>query len=765
MKVTSLDVSNLLSFEGFHLDFDDRLTVLVGPNGAGKTNIVRVLDLVTKLIGWADERSRSDVAPPTPADAMLSSYVQATHDSSAPGTPMEIRLGVQFTTPPERTRVVAFVRAALLATLSDESKAGDEDRKAQLAAWVTAEVREETLLPLFTGTLTFRHPGYDDALWEARYEFKMDGSLYDWVLFTPSYWASIVAHGAAVGTTTSETKLSEALFGLSGNPSPLPPLPDPLPHFVLSALCPPADKRLTNLVVRLGTGAVNDQHEPFRVAANLLGFRVFMPGGQQAFGLARALRLNLTESLVVLGEQFRGLGVGGTIPWRVGIYPWELLAGPVPARDPGFLPLRLFALKNGATLQHREAFDAIREQFEKLAPGRAFDVTFAAARTPVATTAPIGTGQVAVAGGGNGGRDESQPGSIITVIGWNTTDDRTPGRERPIQLFGAGTWEALVLAEALVSAPERLTVLDEPGASLHPSWQTALRQTLRTVPGQVLLVTHSPHLVPMEEAGDLTRLVRISNDGAGSRCRRLPRVLDASNVAKITQEFALSADARALLFCRGAVIVSGLTEQGALPIWCAKSKAAEELGTPAARDIVFYSAPGDSGFRTILSVLHGFRIPWVVVCDGKSFDVVTNWRNHIFRQIEQAGVDLPELKRFIKRATNGGKDQRRMTQALWEEQVGLGARHGIFTLTTSWTGSAEAVEGFIECVAPGKLAEAKAEVGESKIRKGRWVAQQTDCPAKIDDLYRKIIATLDRALVDAPSSRESPSHPDGTVAR
>jgi energy-coupling factor transporter ATP-binding protein EcfA2 len=765
MKVTSLDVSNLLSFEGFHLDFDDRLTVLVGPNGAGKTNIVRVLDLVTKLVDWADERSRSGAAPPTPADAMLSSYVQAMHDGSVPGTPMEIRLGVQFTTPPERTRVVEFVRAALLATLSDESQAGDEDRKAQLAAWVTAEVREETLLPLFTGTLTFRHPGYDNALWEARYEFEMDGSLYDWVLFTPSYWASIVAHGAAVGPTTSETKLSEALFGLSGNPSPPPPLPDPLPHFVLSALCPPADKRLTNLVVRLGTGAVNDQHEPFRAAANLLGFRVFMPGGPQAFGLARALRLNLTESLVVLGEQFRGLGVGGTIPWRAGIYPWELLAGPVPPRDPGFLPLRLFELKNGATLQHREAFDAIREQFEKLAPGRAFDVTFAAARTPVAATAPIGAGQVAVAGGGNEGGDESQPGSIITVIGWNTTDDRTPRRERPIQLFGAGTWEALVLAEVLVSAPDRLTVLDEPGASLHPTWQTALRQALRTVPGQVLLVTHSPHLVPMEEAGDLTRLLRISNDDGGSCPCRLARALDARDVAKITQEFALSADARALLFCRGAVIVSGPTEQGALPIWCAKSKAAEDLGGPAARDIAFYSAPGDSGFRTVLSVLHGFRIPWVVVCDGKSFDVETNWSNHIFRQIEQAGVDFPELKGFTQRTGNGGKDQRRMTQKLWKDQVDLGARHGIFTLTTSWTGSAEAVEGFIECVAPGKLAEAETEVGKSKIRKGRWVAQQTDCPPRVDDLYRKIIATLDRALVDAPSSRESPSQPDGTVTK
>ncbi len=796
MKVTSLDVKNLFSFGEFHLDFDDGLTVLVGPNGAGKTNIVRVLDLVTKLVDWADERSRLQAAPPTPADAMLSSYVQAMHDGSAPGAPMEIRLGVQFTTTGERTRIVTFFRAALLAALSDGPHSGDADRRARLTAWVTEEVDKGALLPLFAGALVFRHPGYDGASWEARYEFEVDESPYDWVLFTPSYSVDIVARGAAVGPTTPEMNLSEALFGAASDyANPPSPLPDPLPRFALGALCPPAGKRVTNLVIRLGTGAVNDQHEPFRAAANLLGFRVFTPGGYQTFGLARALRLNLTESLVVLGEQFRGLGVGGIIPWRAGIYPWELLAGSGPPRDPGFLPLRLFRLKNGASTQERENFAAIQAQFERLAPGHAFDVTFAAARTPVATTAPTGAGQVEVPAGDGEGEDDGQPGSIITVISWHKTDDGTTRRERPIQLFGAGTWEALVLAEVLVSAPDRLTVLDEPGASLHPTWQTTLREDLRSVTGQVLLVTHSPHLVPMEAADDLRRLVRISNDGGSSHCHRLGESLDEEQDAesaqgersercghgnqesdarqetkikqesKITQEFGLSSDARALLFSRGAVIVSGPTEQGALPIWCTKSEAAKELGAPAARDIVFYSAPGDTGFRTILSVLHGFGIPWVVVCDGKSFDIETNWSHHIFRQIHEAGVNLPKLKQFIDTTGKRGNNQQYMTQESWDEQVTLGDKHGVFTLTTSWTGSAEAVESFIEVVAPGKLADAEAKVGNSKSRKGRWVAQQTDCPAKIDDLYRKIIAAFNLEPGAAPTSGPSPSQRDSTVTR
>ncbi|MHB1718357.1 MAG: ATP-dependent nuclease [Acidimicrobiales bacterium] len=766
MKVTSLDVSNLLSFREFHLDFDDRLTVLVGPNGAGKTNIVRVLDLVTKLVDWADARFRQDGATRSATEAVLSSYADAAHDESPPGTPMEVHLSLQFTTESERARLVVFMQAAILATLYQEGQSLDRVSHERLEAWVADQINELSIAPLFAGTLVFRHPGFKGAIWETRYEFSADGLPLDWILSSTYPGCSVVRHGVIVNPQLKRVSLFKTLFGLDPPSDQADWLPASLAEFTLASLAPPdTATQLTQLELRTGANVLDDRYELFRTAAQMFGFEIYASGGQQGFTLARPLHLNLTESLVVLGEQFRGLGVGGTIPWRAGIYPWELLAGPVPPRDPGFLPLRLFELKNGASLQDRETFVAIREAFERLAPGRAFDVTFAAARTPVATTAPIGAGQVAVSGGGNEGGDEGQPGSIITVIGWNTIDDRTPRRERPIQLFGAGTWEAIVLAEALVSATDQLTVLDEPGVSLHPTWQTALRQSLRTVPSQVLLVTHSPHLVPMEEAGDLTRLLRISNDGEGSRCRRLAPALDAGNVAKITQEFALSADARALLFSRGAVIVSGPTEQGALPIWCTKSKAAEELGAPAARDIGFYSAPGDSGFRTILSVLHGFGIPWVVVCDGKSFDVETNWSNHIFRQIEQAGVDLPELKRFTQRTGNGGKDQRRMTQELWDEQVDLGARHSVFTLTTSWTGSAEAVEAFIEGAAPGKLAKAKAEVGNSKIRKGRWVAQQTDCPPKVDDLYRRIVAALDGELRDAPSPGESPSQPDGTVAR
>jgi energy-coupling factor transporter ATP-binding protein EcfA2 len=734
-------VSNLLSFREFELDLNDRLTVLVGPNGAGKTNLARVLDLVSKLVDWADERSRSGAAPPTPSDAVLSSYLQARHDQSAPEGPIEVRLEVDMCEPAERARITAFVRAAILSTLSEESHSGDEAQKTRLAAWVMNEFSADKLAPLFRGSLAFRHPGYADALWEARYEVEIDGESYDWVLYTPSYWASIVPRGAPSDLTTPEVRLWEALFGQVPTTSPPLALPDPLPPFELKSLCPPAGKKLTNLVVRLGTGAFNDQHEPFRTAASRLGFPASGAVGQQAFGLARALRINLAEGLIVLGEQFRGLGIGGTIPWRAGLYTWELMGAPAPARDPGFLPLRLFRLKNGATAEDRETFTKIQSEFSRLAQGKSFDVTFTAASMPVQTTGPIGAGQVALADSDDDGRGQTQPGSIITVVAWNRPDKADASRrERPIQLFGAGTWEALVLAEALVNCQGRLTVLDEPGATLHPTWQSTLRAELQAAAGQILLITHSPSLVPMETLADLRSLVRMSNTSGASKANRLRGDIPLQASAKMTRTFALSMDARALLFSRGAVVVSGETELGALPTWCAKSRSAQQLGTPSDLDIAFLSVGGDTGFGNVLSVLDAFGISWVLVCDGKSFDVASNWSNQIFRQIQRAGIDIPELRQFTVRLSSNGAPNRAMTEELWTEQLSLGATHGIYTLVGSWKGGEESVESFFEKAAPGKLTEATAEVGSgSKIRLGRWVAQETPCPKEIDQLYERLV--------------------------
>ena len=758
MRLTRLAIDNLLSFEHFELDqIDPSLTTIVGPNGAGKTNIVRVLNLVMTALDWAEDRAPQVNLNPSSAQGILDTYVAARYRSADEGDALRVELGIELTSAAEHEQLTCFVQSAIISMVLSRSQRREQDGPV-LAKWAVEWVTPERLSPLMSGTLVLEHPGSAPAPWQVSYQFRHDDTDYCWMLADIHGGHGIVTIDDCTGGGRAQFQpvdLAQALFDITSDQEPLPAS---LPEFSFGKLCPERGK-MVDLQVQVGS--FYRDLEPHRRFDEIVGLPSLL--STRNWELTSVLRPIVRRGVVVVGEQLRGIDLAGrSLPF--GRYSLDQLSRSDATWEPSTLPLRLFHLKNGGGSE-RQRFERIRDMFESFAPGRQMDVRFEAVVPTSMPPQPVLSSY--------GGLDlkhptstkqpttEPDPEFVITVVIGEVSEKDS--WELPVTLTGAGVWEALVVAEAVADSDDRVIVLDEPALNLHPTWQTALRQALQTVSGQVLLVTHSPHLVPMEEAGDLTRLVRISNDGGGSCCRRLAPTLYKEE-AKITREFALSADARALLFSRGVVIASGETEQGALPIWCAKSKAAEELGTPAAKDIGFYSTPGDSGFRTILSVMHGFGIPWVLVCDGKSFDIKTNWCNHIFRQIEQAGIDIPELKQFIGHASKGGKQTRCMTQALWDKQVDLGTRHGVFTLTTSWTGDAEGFEGFIEGAAPGKLAEARAEVGSSKIRKGRWVAQQTDCPEEVDDLYRQIVVAIDRGFIDAPSSGGSPSRPGGTIA-
>jgi hypothetical protein len=66
------------------------------------------------------------------------------------------------------------------------------DLKSQLSSWVMNEVDRAKLSDLFQGTLSFRHPGHENASWDARYEFEHRGGRYAWVLYSARSWDSIV---------------------------------------------------------------------------------------------------------------------------------------------------------------------------------------------------------------------------------------------------------------------------------------------------------------------------------------------------------------------------------------------------------------------------------------------------------------------------------------------------------------------------------------------------------------------------------------------
>lgn len=218
----------------------------------------------------------------------------------------------------------------------------------------------------------------------------------------------------------------------------------------------------------------------------------------------------------------------------------------------------------------------------------------------------------------------------------------------------------------------------------------------------------------------------------------------------------MSADARALLFASGAVLLEGETELGALPLWFAKSQAAQELGDPESLHLRFYNVGGDTHFKAPLTLLAALGIPWAIVCGGWLFDPQFRG-HHIFRQVARAGADAAGMQSFIYTYLD---DPTMAGTVTFEQAKGEGVKHGIFTLAKAWTRDDkkngvpgdESFEFLIEGILPGELAKAEAEVGRSKsLRKGRWLAENNPCPPQIEDLYRDIVAVLTASRMPGPS--------------
>ena len=760
MKIEALHVENLLSFDTYDLRFDDSLTVLVGPNGAGKTNVVRMLDLMATALAWADERFVPGTAMPV-GEQVLDSYAGARHEGASTTTPARVRLTLALTTQGELDRVVAFVQAGLLSTLLGELSGSGAS--GQLAAWVSSEVTAEKLAPMWRGALVLEHSGVPDASWEIAYEFRDGDTAYRWSLAGRRPAGRLIRADEPGGVTTTLRSggLVERLFGVAQSANVPITLPSTLPAFRLDTLYPGLGTEVP-VSVGVGGGQFDLDLGPHRRFAELGRIPTGRMTGSRTYSLARMLRLIVDDSLVLLGEQMRGVGAGAAPARPAGLYFWQELAAPLPRREPYALPARLFAMKNGSR-EDQARFKSIQSSFTALAQGRSFDIRFEAtamsgglAETRQPVVDALGPYRAATAGESAGPPEAQQAsvGAAVTVLVQERRDGGAgPSAELPIMLAGAGVWEALLLAEALTDPEDRVIVLDEPALNLHPTWQHVLRSWLKTTGGQRLLVTHSGELVSMAERQDLERIVRIQNESGATRGHRLPPNLDEETVAKIAREFALSADARALLFARAAILVEGETELGSLPVWFAQCASSLGLVTPEERDLGFCCVGSGTNFKTMLTVLHALGIPWALVCDGAAFDTQNGLGSHIFRQVCDAGVDAPRLAAFIGQqlASKGGSSKaKKMTPDLFRRSVELGREHNIFTLARGWTTKDkttntpgdESFEVFVDCVAPGQLAEAQREVGRSKVRQGLWVAAKVPCPAPVAELYRQVSDTV-----------------------
>jgi len=642
-----------------------------------------------------------------------------------------IEFSIELTESKEKNLIIGLIQAitaecALLSVQGDPLQ--DKIVKEFIEVWIK-KITAESVQSLFRGRLRIM---WSKQFYEVAYRFKHDQQEYD-VVFSGNRRAFGI-WPVSVSQPLKMCQLGEILKQNLGGGFNL--LPHPPFHFGLlldpqkAALIPPL-KDLPNLPSLLSYlhGVLDvvspnvEQWSPFEV----FGFIV-------------------RSSLVIMGDSRSPLNT----EWKL-----DELNRPVDAidlTDTRELPCYLFRLKNG-TLEERQVYNEIKNFFRELTD-RCFEVSIQI--LPEERERPNG-----------------RPFHIYLVVEENGVDVEH-------RFAGAGVKEVIALSAFLAGRKGRVIVLDEPALNLHPLLQRRILGKLRNSENQVIVITHSPYLVP-DNKEDLGRIIRFELVNGITRAHQFILSLDSTNIRQCLRYFQRP-EVRALLFTQGVVLVEGDTEWGAFPVWARKTRLEDE-------ELTFFSVDGDNNFREFVRLLKAWGIPWTVVCDGAVLSPAhPNW---IFDQLQDTGVsfndedkqklhkireqyseeycsEIPndewtnlenrlheileeisrkhseqcgetqiatDLKKLNEKVINNFQNLRRIKKAMepgiFEEIINMAKKYGVFTLAQDFK---DEIEDFLRRKFPVEYAEAEKQF-KSKVLRGRFLAESTDPPDAVKNLF------------------------------
>lgn len=366
-----------------------------------------------------------------------------------------------------------------------------------------------------------------------------------------------------------------------------------------------------------------------------------------------------------------------------------------------YLAHYLFRKKNGSIIDHQQ-YDVIEKTFFDLT-GRHFDVGFDMLHPPIPNPSAGSVQSVS-----------NTPNALLSIQISNEWG------EIPLEFSGAGIAEALFLSALIASGDRQILLLDEPALTLHPTMQTTLLNQIRTYvkQNQCIFVTHSPSLINPDVITNVSRFFIFK--GSTQRAALNTKDIDLQRLIRLKQELNKSTNSRALLFSRGVILVEGDTEVGALPVWFEK----QFSYSFESKDIDVYCVGGDNGFSPLIEFLQQFKIPWSIICDGPVIGdrIASQTQSRVVRQLRDTGItELPDTT---------GKDFLQLRNEL--------ESYGVFTLAENIGDEFETLT-----IIQSHKEEAEEQIGKkSKVRRGRWIAMNYDCPSEVANLLERVMHHL-----------------------
>jgi len=561
-----------------------------------------------------------------------------------------VKVGAELDQPFERDLVRSYAQAAIASAFT---LSGD-------GAYVVDSYLQEHLLPtsldaLGVGVLVVRRMGMLTSPWQVGWEFaagkkkghlRLGGALADQLMDGHLFWSIADPPGG---------RSIPALLGLT------PPYQlDALPESVALPDILPQEHDGYEFVVRAQRSA---SPASFQRLDALLGTN------------ATAQGLRFSEVLSAVTQQFLTITDNTRLPQSLQ-YTASELSAPVPLQDGSGAAGELWRLYNGDQVERDRYTRAARLFYELTGRELAIRTRFSSEGTDQIRIEPV------------------------------VVDD---GSELPAVFAGAGVQESLVLATVLSADSGHVLVLDEPAVNLAPTAQRSLWRILSSTLNQVIVITHSPDLVPTQLPPDLS-LMRFSRGSDGTRVHAPDEyVLEQPRLPQLLRR----ADVRALLFASGVVLCEGETEAGVLGIWWEGALSARDgLLAPDAANVALVDVGGHKSFRGFTDLLDAYGVPWVIVCDGPALR-------------PSGALDKQYPGRVPVRAAEDSA-----TESF--EEVSEGWRTaGIFTFADRFgdDGSKSGeFEAYLHQIDANRLQQALDLFPKSKVRQAEWFARQTPCP-------------------------------------
>lgn len=599
MKVHKITTKNFLALRDCAIDvLDEHLNFFVGPNGSGKTSFFRALRVLKESFEAAGSGTRKTL-----------DYLYSVH---ANPPQMDIDVKVSWDTDQEQRAVCAFLCASLSTTrsLNEAIKSVPMlsayqvtlEKSELFIGWLREQCTPEKLQFLFTGQLhlTYR----EDIGTRLSYTFVCKGEPL--IILMAAYppqegtlWKAPLPASPTPWKASSDILL-EYLFSPRDSQEeekdekPVMLTPEDVARTAMEARAdhyfayPPGEKPapldmesfLLDLAEQHGYLEIGQVNEP----------QTYLP---EYVLLKEMSGINFSQpnSGRLSCSKFFALLLGNACVFTKSVFtPFE---EPVPFDEDRVFPIHktvttendipywLLGIKNG-TPTEKGRYQRIQDSFKSLVgERRTFDISV---KTSMQYAA-------------NGVQSAVRTIDILVKDATGTISMASQG---------SGLWEALVLSVFLDESKGRVILLDEPAASLHPNMQHRLVEELSKAPGQVLVVTHSAHLLPTR-ADRHQHVYRFQKepDGRGTGVFSGGAFLQAE-LERVENKFASSINVANLLFTNGVLLVEGATEVGAFSIWIPLTEKGKGQ-TLADMNIALHDAGGKSSFPFLPSSSEGVR--------------------------------------------------------------------------------------------------------------------------------------------------------------